>query len=373
MDKKFETELVRKHPKYIHFFRYSGIISDNFLRFVESNPKHFHLSESIFVINGKPNNIAFDSLNIIFVNDLELNEHEYINFSCGYVDTIIAHFLDVRTMKRINKECYKKIVWRTWGNDLYKPLSYLPTLKLKLKAIAERCLWAFSLRRIANQFKGIGISSSECDLIELRRRRIRTKTFVLPYPKSSEDIEIKSSNKEKNELNDLVVMIGHSSNSSLRHLKWIKFFNKLNDQKIKLFIPLAYGRTNYRDKILSYLNKKSILKSIVITNQISFSEYVKLLDSVDCCVFDIKNQMALGNINTLMLLGKTVFLNEKGIVYKTFKNQNLDVYTVKRLKNMKFDDLLTLCKEYSSKNVKYAESIASKSFIIKKWDELFYE
>ena len=66
MDKIFETELVRKRPKYIHFFRYSGIMSENFLRFVQSNPEHFHLNDSVFVINGKPTDICFDSLNIIF-------------------------------------------------------------------------------------------------------------------------------------------------------------------------------------------------------------------------------------------------------------------------------------------------------------------
>ena len=372
MDKQFIDFIVSKKPKFVHFFCFSGLFSENFLDFVDLNYNHFCSRESLFVINGTGEK-TYSNLSVLYVNDLADNEAKYINLACEYCETIITHFLGYKTMLGIDSNYYKKIIWRTWGNDLYKPLSYLPTFKLKLKGIAERCLWAFSLRRIVNQFKGIGISSTECDLIELNKMHIRTKTYVLPYPKSSEDIEIKPLNKEKNELNDLVVMIGHSSNASLHHLKWIKFFNKLNDERIKLFVPLAYGRTNYRGKVISYLDKKSVLKYKVITNQIPFSEYVKLLNDVDCCVFDIKNQMALGNINTLMLLGKTIFLNEKGIVFKTFKKHNLDVYSAKKLKKMKFDELHVLCKECSSKNAKYAESIASKSFIIKKWDELFYE
>ena len=366
MDTKLIEYVKIKRPKFVHLFRYCGIFSDSFIKFINSNEK-LKASDSIFILNSD-NNSYSDNQNIFCTKDLEHNEADYINFLSNYVEIIFIHFLDIWTILKLSKESRQKIIWRTWGNDLYKTISYSPSLKLKLRHIAERFLWTIKGRKIVNQFKFIGISSSECDLLILKRMHISTKSHVLPYPVISNNL---TPLQPDNHINKKIrVMIGHSSNSSLHHIKWIKCFSRFPDQ-FSLFVPLAYGRENYKNKVVNYLNSISQIEYVLLENKTSIDEYTQMLNNVDIAVFDCKNQMALGNIIILLGLGKTVYLNKQSVVLKTLLNKNISVGSTNELRGCNFEKIKEKIAEDKTNGIEYSRKIYNNDFVLEQWESLF--
>ena len=81
--------------------------------------------------------------------------------------------------------------------------------------------------------------------------------------------------------------------------------------------------------------------------------------------------MGLGNIVDLLLLGKIIFLNKKGIVYKTLTDKGVSVYDCNQTKDISLENLIELKEEHNLlSGVNYAKGLRNKQFVINDWVEL---
>ena len=377
MDDSLLSEYLGTHNvKYVHFLTVVGIFSTNIVEFINNTPEALDRSDHLILIESTEESRKQTHYeNVFCIEKLKQCEMEYLYIVHKSVHHIVMHFLNLDTAIRLPDEIAKKVIWRTWGNDLGRTISYFPTVKLKIKGLREIMLWRFKALKAVRKFEGIGISASECDRIELKKQRIEVPCFPMPYPNENIDFSIeKVKSKTFSGLikdNEIWIMIGHSANSSLNHVKFLKKFSKLKDKKIRIIMPMVYGRNNYRDRIEIKARELIGERAIVWKERLSYIEYLRLLDMIDIAIFHSKKQMGLGNIISLLYLDKTVILNKKGIVYQTLVQKNIELHVTEELKHISFEKLNSWKEENHPNGVTYAKKINNREYAIETWKKIF--
>lgn len=373
------VEYIKAHRvKYVHFFTVSGIFSTGIAKFINNTPDVFNCEEHLLLMEQSPEveNLRMYK-NVFLISGLKEKEIDYMRSVVDWVQYIFVHFLNLETVLQMPKHIAEKVIWRTWGNDLSRTLAYYPSLKLKIKAIYSIFRWRFEAKRTVRYFRAIGISSSECDRIELRRQNIKNQVFPLPYPNdnvefSLEDVISKPFSKIRKN-GSIVIMVGHSANSSLHHIKYMKMLEHLKNQNLIILIPMVYGRMDYGEKVKQYAKKHWGEQAIIWQEQVSYFEYLQLLNLVDIAVFDSAQQMALGNIISLLSLGKTIVLNKKGTIYQTLQEKNIELHTTTELERVSYDTLKCWINEERIKGIQYGRRINDRKYAIQAWKKLLNE
>ncbi len=372
------TEYIQKNKvSFAHVITVAGYFAKNIVEFVQNNPTDLSAKEHIFIIDESETTKQLEVYpNVFIVKNLKENEHIILEQLANKIDNIILHFLDFEVIKKISNQTAKKIIWRTWGNDLTYSVSYFPTFKLKVKALYKKLIWNTKGKALAKKFKAIAISASECDRLELKRQKINNTIFRLPYPtKYWEEDFARILESDNNSFikkdGEIWIMVGHSANSALNHIKILNLLLGLKEENVRLIMPMSYGRNEYREKVRSVANNIFGEKVIILEENLPYDEYVRLLNKIDFAFFDAEHQMGLGNIVDLLLLGKIVFLNKKGIVYKTLTDKGVRVYDCNQTKDISLKNLIELKEGHNSlSGVNYAKGLRNKQFVINDWVEL---
>ncbi len=377
MNDKIKEYLDKNSIQFAHVITVAGYFSNNIVEFVHKNDTQLNSKNHVFLIEESDSTKPLEKHeNVFLVKGLKRRLKEYFELLSNNVDNIVVHFLDFDVISQITDKVAKKIIWRTWGNDLTYSVSYFPTLKLKLKALYKKLYWNTKGKALVKKFKSIGISASECDRIELKRQKINTPCFCLPYPTEywQEDFErlLKEQDESFDKPNDEIwIMVGHSANSALNHVGILKKLAPLKDQKIRIVMPMSYGRKEYAKKVESFALKNFSDKVLILKENLPYKKYVQLLSKIDFAIFDSKHQMGLGNIVDLLLLGRVVFLNQKGIVYKTLQDKKVNINSIKQLNNIDFNKLLEIKNHHQTQSgIEYAQRLRSKQFVISAWKNM---
>ena len=375
METKLTEYLQKNDVVFAHVITVAGYFSKNIVSFVLEN-EALQPGKHIFIVTDSDDTEKMQSENVFYIRNLKRKEQSVLDKIAPYTKYIVLHFMDFELIKTLKTDLAKKIIWRTWGNDLSYKVSYVPSIKLKLKMLYKKWIWNTKGRKLARNFAAIAISASECDRLELKRQKIQNVIYRLPYPTKywQEDFEkilqTESGLFQKRD-GELWVMIGHSANSALKHEKILKMLAKFRGENIRIVMPMSYGRMEYRERVRTTATALFGDKVSILDDNLPYEEYVRLLSKIDVAFFDSKHQMALGNIVDLLLLGKTVFLNEKGIVYKTLAKQGVDAYACADAKKYTFADLQKICREHDpSKGVAYAKGLRNKQFVVSDWEKL---
>lgn len=378
MNSRISQYLVDHKVKYAHFFTIVGIFSTSIVEFINNTPEVFRLDENIIIMEETEESRSLLRYeNVFLVSNLSEKEIEYMKVVASSVNYIFVHFLNLETAVHMTKAVAEKVLWRTWGNDLSRTLSYYPTFKLKIKALRSIFRWRFIAKKTVKSFRAIGISASECDRIELRRQNIQIPIFPMPYPNDNIDFSLEdvvSAPFDKfNKHDSVVVMIGHSANSSLHHIRYMRKLGHLKNKNITILMPMVYGRTDYREKVEQYARRHWGERAVIWNERVSYFEYLQLLNQVDLAIFDSSQQMALGNIVSLLSLGKTVVLNEKGTVYKTLREKNIELHTTKELNGISYYTLKGWLSEDHSKGMQYGKTVNDRQYAIEAWKRILDE
>ncbi len=375
MEGKITEYLQKNDVVFAHVITVAGYFSKNIVNFVLEN-EGLQPQKHIFIVTDSDDVEKMQSENVFYVKNLKGKEHVILRQIAPLTKYIVLHFLDFELIKNLSADVAKKIIWRTWGNDLSYKVSYVPTAKLKLKTLYKKFVWGTKGKKLARSFAAIAISASECDRLELKKQKIENEIYCLPYPTKywQEDFEnILQTESEVFQKADgeFWIMIGHSANSALKHEKILKSLSALKGENVRIIMPMTYGRVEYREQVRKTAKEIFGDKVHILDNNLPYEEYVRLLSKIDVAFFEAKHQMALGNIVDLLLLGKPVFLNDKGIVYKTLAAQGVKAYSCKDAKNCTFADLQNWKNGYDKAfGVEYAKRLRNKAFVIGAWEKL---
>lgn len=208
----------------------------------------------------------------------------------------------------------KKCYWVIWGGDLY---SYLDK-----KNHSWNTKEYFRRKVIRNIGHLITYVEGDVDLARNWYNAKGKHHSCLMYPSNLyKKYDIKAKNNSS-----LNIQVGNSADPSNNH---IEVFDLLKNTKIKdmtIYTPLSYGKNWYSNKIECAGYKEFGEKFQPLKKFMPLNEYIDLLSTIDIAIFNHKRQQAMGNIITLLGLGKTVYMRNDITSWKTLTDLGITLY-----------------------------------------------
>lgn len=290
------------------FFDYIPFVNNNF------NP-----SDHLFLYTRKKGKepiadnvkfIRFYRWGLLFYWEL----YRYANSS----DKIILHSLSknkVIWFLFLFKKFRKKSYWCLWGGDLYyrteeyskpfyNPLSYF-IFKNVVKDLGGIVTHVQGDVKLASKWFGFHGKHIDCFL----------------YPSNLfKPMNLKSKTEET-----IFIQIGNSAHRSNNHIDAIDSISYLANDNVSILCPLSYGDDKNAQRVIQHGKKVFGDKFIPLTDFMPFEKYIEFLSKIDIAIFNHWRQQGLGNIITLLGLGKTVYLRDDITTWSMLMDKGIHV------------------------------------------------
>lgn len=254
--------------------------------------------------------------------------------------------------RKFAKKCY----WLLWGGDMYYRLSQ-NSLRPK------RNLSTFIFKKVVQKL-GFVLSNINGDVAIARKafgfKGLQQECMLYPsniYNKPAFSIGSSTG---------LTILLGNSSHISNKHEEILIKVSKLNNPNIKVYCPLSYGDHKHAKKVIQLGKQLLGDRFIPLTSFIPLSDYNKILSEVNIAIFNHWRQQGVGNIVTLLGMGKTVYLRKTVTTW--------DMLTERGIYLKEIDDLSTLgtiTGEQSRSNSKIVENYFSRETLIQQYQNIF--
>ncbi|MDN5107361.1 TDP-N-acetylfucosamine:lipid II N-acetylfucosaminyltransferase [Aliarcobacter butzleri] len=261
---------------------------------------------------------------------------------------IILHGLwrdKVDVLLYFNLELLKKCYWVIWGGDFYFPETKSKIRHKIIKNIAYLVTYIKDDYELTKKWYGISGKYYECFM----------------YPSNIyKEYDIKP--KESNTIN---IQLGNSADPSNNHIQVLQQLVKYKDKDIKLYVPLSYGKQEYAKEVISKGKELFADKFIPITEFMLFEKYLEFMSKIDIAIFAHKRQQAIGNIISLLGLGKKVYLDTQTVQFNFLRNHDISVFNIEEI------DLIGLSEEILYKNKEKIKYLFSKESLKKDLQRIF--
>lgn len=353
----------------LHFFNNDKFLTP-FLDFMNTN---FDKNDHVFIIWGGVSSREIPIIkqyNVIDFNEDLMSLVRLVSL-LKKADKIILHSLYNRKLSTLLfflPAYKKKIVWIVWGGDLYPYIR--ETIDIKLKA--------YDIIR-SNLIKRANIIAAlvEGDLkIVSENYKTNAKLMTAIYMSDERTKHIKILN-EKEKINNkdttVNILVGNSATESNQHKEILGILQKFKKENINIYCPLSYGNETYAKEVRQIGNQLFGNKFISIDNLMSMKEYMELLDTMDIGIFNNNRQQGLGNIYSLMYLGKKVYIrNDTSMWEETDQLMGLKIFSISDLKDESYANLIKFDEIERATNINILEVRYSKEHMITLWSKIFY-
>lgn len=271
--------------------------------------------------------------------------------------------MSVTVILFFNPWLLKKSYWCIWGGDLYYHTLRKKNIKTNINELFRKYIIR-NMHGLITQLKGD---------YELAKRWYGAKGnyyYSFMYPSNLyKEYDLK---KVKKELGKKYIQVGNSACETNSHIEVFEKLSKYKNQNIEIICPLSYsGKEEYIKKVIEVGYKIfGKEKFTPITNFMSFDKYLELLAKVDVAIFNHKRQRGLGNIMTLLGLGKKVYIREEITTWQFCIDHDLKVYNA----NGNYDDLFEEMDEHiKQKNVENVKTKFSEEKLVEDLKKIFDE
>lgn len=267
----------------------------------------------------------------------------------------------------LNPWLIKKCVWIVWGGDLYSHRDVNKGIKNKIKEKVR----AFVIKR----FKAV------CTLVKSDYQlakdfyNVQGSYFPAIYVGGERRLQAMSKymkEKERRKDNEIKIIIGNSSTRTNHHKEIIDLIYYYKNQNITIYCPLSYGDLAYRDEIIQYGVEKLGDKFIPILEFMEIEDYIKLLSNMDIGIYNNDRQQGLGNIYSLLYMGKKVYLRPGTTMWQEIKeNKKLNVYSIAEVIKLNFEEFHEMNESSIISNNDIMKERYDKDNVLKIWRDIF--
>jgi dTDP-N-acetylfucosamine:lipid II N-acetylfucosaminyltransferase len=171
--------------------------------------------------------------------------------------------------------------------------------------------------------------------------------------------------ERNNNNNKINIQIGNSATPENMHFEIFEKLKKYKNENIMIYSPLSYGNKEYAKKV--FLKGKEIFgdKFKPIIEFMSLEDYRKWMKNIDIGIFYNNRQQGVGNVTTLLGMGKKVYLRNSVSTFLFFKELGFKIYDFNDF-NL---DLMSI--EDSKHNIKLMQENFSIERYKKNLDKLF--
>lgn len=239
----------------------------------------------------------------------------------------------------------KKCYWVMWGGDFYFPEKQGRLKKQAIKRMGHFITYIKGDYELAKKWYGANGKYHECFM----------------YPSNLyKEYDIKP--KEHTTIN---IQLGNSADPSNNHIEILEKLKVYKDKNIQIFTPLSYGIQEYAKEVIAKGKELFGDKFVALTDFLPFEKYLEFLGSIDIAIFAHKRQQAMGNIITLLGLGKKVYMRSDITPWQLFNDIGVKVFDV--------DDIQIdfLDEQTKIKNIRKVKEYFSQENYLKQLQNLF--
>lgn len=255
----------------------------------------------------------------------------------------------------------KKSFWLIWGGDLY----YYNTREKGLKSDILEYMRALVIRNIGGLITHV---KGDYDLAKFWYGTRGKYYYSFMYPTNL----YRSYGSEFNKIDDnkIYIQLGNSGDPCNNHIEILEKLKKYSEKNIEIISPLSYGDDQYV-KLVENCGKQFFGdKFRAIVKYMPYDDYLELLNKIDIAIFNHKRQQAMGNITSLIGLGKKVYIRNDITTWEFCLDHDLKVFT----SNSEFDDLFEKMDEkIMQNNIQNVKTRFSEEKLIEDWKKIFNE
>jgi hypothetical protein len=343
--------------------------NDKFIEpYIKSIEKYFNFQEHKFIIISKNiDNPYYNKKENIFQYE---NKKDYFRIlkDLYLADNIFLHGLFNRNILIIlflQPWLLKKAKWILWGGDLYSYKKYKKKTKMKSK------IFEFMRAKVIKNVEGI-ITYINGDY-KLAQKWYETNANYYKCVGYLSNIPGYNIFKIKFDMNThnkkhIFIQVGNSADPSNNHMEILDELKKAKNEKIKIICPLSYGREEHAEKVIRY-GKKLFGKDFVpLTEFMDLKTYNILQSNIDIAIFNHQRQQAMGNILTLLYLGKKVYIRDDIVTWDFMQKNDIKVFSFNNLKNNLLKKIdINVAKD----NRKKINSRFNLETFIEEWENIF--
>ncbi len=346
-----EIEGLKKMSRIIHLFYPEKVFLKNFTKFLKENFPSYTEEHTFFLFDINRRNISqrIDK-NIEYCS---IDQYSLFLKKAKKSSKIILHgawadFIILKLLK--HKKLMEKVYWIMWGGD-FNPIKFQPETRIEFMKNVKNVI-------TDNIYDYKYVQSHIKEFNPKLYRSFFYPTNIFNFP---EDIKF---NKDKDNLN---ILIGNSADPYHNHIEMLEKLVKYKNENIKIFVPLSYCniREGYIEEVINFGKNHFKEKFFPILNFMPLREYQKFLSTIDIAFFPAKRQQAMGNIITLLGLGKKVFLNTNVTTFNMFCDMGIKVFDIDKLNLEKLPESIAL------KNSKKIKNHYSKENLINQLSGIF--
>ena len=155
----------------------------------------------------------------------------------------------------------------------------------------------------------------------------------------------------------IYILLGNSADPTNNHLEVFDKLRGYKDQDILIYTPLTYGSNAYAKKIINKGTEIFGAKFKPITEHMQKDDYLNFLSQIDIAIFNHNRQQAMGNIRTLLGMGKKVYMKPELTSTKTLHDDGIKTFSLEHFDlNYRFSDsrknIETIKRIFSVENLK---------------------
>ena len=301
---------------------------------------------------------------------------QYLNtpFCCQFLsllnksDKIIVHNLfnpRLILLLYVCRKHLKKMYWVVWGGDLY---SYRYVGKGLKNRVIEH------MRKIIiPRFKGV------CTLVkgdfDLAKKVYGIKGGFYPaiYVLDKKQVrELKEKSKGDHTNSSVQILLGNSATENNCHMEAFELLKQYKNENIKIICPLSYGDKEYAKKVCK--KGKDIFgdKFNPLLEYMPYSEYAQILAQSDVGVFYNDRQQGLGNIYSMLLLGKKLYLREGTSMWQQLVDEDgFSLYSLGNIEGMSLETFREFNIQTRARNQQICAWKNSEEHFFELWEKIF--
>lgn len=255
-----------------------------------------------------------------------------------------------------------KVNWVIWGKDLYfyqmlrKPRFYHKIYeRLRRKAIR-------AIPKICSIFKeDYELACQWYDVKAANIEMITLYPYALNIAAREKCDDVKTDGAK-------TILLGNSGSKTNNHIQVLQKMLCCKDDIKKIICPLSYGgNKKYVQSVIECGKELFGDKFIPLCDFVPKEQYFEMLDGVDVGVFNYSRQEGLGNIWSLMMSGKTIYMKHETSTTRFFKRNNIIVQDIEMFNKKKIE---LLPKEVIHRNMELLRPLIDVDMSIKKWKEV---
>lgn len=305
--------------KHLHLIR-NDKFTEAFIDFINKN---FSLSEHLFLIIGG-----------VSEDKLKIKERENVKKISNSIGNLLILLKEMNRSKKIflhglsvpfvvvmlfmKPWLIKKCFWIIWGGDLYWYKMRPRGIKSDLYEFI-RCFVIKRLGGLITQVKG------DYDLAKKWYGASGKYYYSFMYPSNLyKEYDLSKINKD---LSKTYILVGNSADPTNNHLEVFEKLKIYMNDNIEIICPLSYGNFEYKERVIREGVKIFGNKFFPIVEFMPFEIYLDLLAKIDVAIFNHNRQQALGNITTLLGLGKKIFIRDDITTWEFCSFHELKVFS----------------------------------------------